>query len=70
LWERVYVWWDGLVNPCDIDYKSKLSLGRVGNGISIKSIWLGEKMQQMRRDHVSGLKNLHSPCNRCYGAGF
>lgn len=70
LWERIYIWWDGSVNPCDMDYKSQLCLGRVGNGQTIKSVWLGDKMQQMRQNHSGGSKNLHSPCNRCYGAGF
>ena len=27
LWRRMFVWWDGKVNPCDVDYKSKLSVG-------------------------------------------
>jgi len=70
LWERVYVWWDGSVNPCDIDWKSQLCLGKAGNGQSIKSVWLGEKISRMRLDHTNGRKSTHSPCNRCYGAGF
>ena len=26
LWRRMFIWWDGKVNPCDVDYKSKLSI--------------------------------------------
>lgn len=70
LWERVYVWWDGVVNPCDIDYKSNLSLGQVDRDNTIKLIWRGEKMQAMRGSHLSGLKNNYFPCNQCYGPGF
>lgn len=68
LWERLYVWWDGSVNPCDTDYKSCLSPGKISQGQSIKSIWLGEKMQAMRRNHQAGQKSLHFPCNQCYGS--
>jgi len=70
LWERVYIWWDGSVNPCDIDYKSNLCLGKVGKDISIQSVWNGEQMRQMRQNHANGRKSMHYPCNRCYGAGF
>ena len=27
LWDRMYIWFDGKVNPCDADYKSLLSYG-------------------------------------------
>ena len=27
LWRRMFVWWDGKVNPCDVDLKSHLSAG-------------------------------------------
>ncbi len=68
LWERLYIWWDGKVNPCDIDYKSHLCLGQIGKDHpTIRSAWLGEQMQQMRRDHLAGQKNRRYPCNQCYG---
>lgn len=67
LWERLYVWWDGIVNPCDTDYKSRLALGTIGKNVSIKSIWLGETMQKMRANHLAGRKNSYYPCNQCYG---
>ncbi len=67
LWERMYIWWDGNVNPCDMDYKSRLCLGQVGEDRTIRSVWLGEKMQAMRSNHASGKKNDYFPCNQCYG---
>ena len=27
----MFIWWDGKINPCDVDYKSKLSVGNVMN---------------------------------------
>ncbi len=75
LWERVYIWWDGVCNPCDIDYKSLLSLGKIpahaGEKIEthggIKEIWLGERALQLRQEHQAARKNALVPCNRCSG---
>ena len=27
LWSRLFIWWDGKVNPCDYDYKSVFQNG-------------------------------------------
>ena len=37
LWDRMYIWFDGKVNPCDADYKSYLSFGNISNS-SIKEV--------------------------------
>lgn len=66
LWERVYIWWDGVVNPCDIDYKSMLALGKMPEQ-SLQEIWLGDNAQGARRLHQQRLKNTLTPCNRCSG---
>ena len=29
LWRRMFIWWDGKVNPCDVDYLSILSVGNI-----------------------------------------
>ena len=42
LWDRMYVWFDGKVNPCDADYKSFLSFGNLTNN-TIKQTWNNEK---------------------------
>jgi len=67
LWERMYVWWDGVCNPCDIDYKSFLSMGKVDAQTTIQKIWQGERGQELRRLHGSARKNSLIPCNRCSG---
>jgi len=64
LWERIYVWYDGLCNPCDADYKSKLALGSLKEK-TIKEIWNGEKFKQLRELHTSGKRNTCYPCDRC-----
>ena len=67
LWERMFIWWDGVCNPCDIDYKSHLAMGKLDARTSIQEIWRGEKAQNFRRLHENSQKNSCVPCNRCSG---
>jgi MoaA/NifB/PqqE/SkfB family radical SAM enzyme len=64
LWERFYVWFDGICNPCDVDYKSSLSPGNLHDN-SIKEIWKGEALNQLREAHVNGKRGNYNPCDRC-----
>ena len=50
LWERMYVWYDGTCNPCDVDYKSNLSVGSIVNS-NIREVWNNEKFTQLRNMH-------------------
>lgn len=63
-WERMYIWYDGKVNPCDADYKSKLSYGDVSKN-SIKQIWNSKKFNDFKQKHLKGLRNSLMPCDRC-----
>jgi len=64
LWERMYIWYDGICNPCDSDYKSELSVGTVKEN-SIRDIWNGQKFTDLRNLHLSGKRNKAYPCDRC-----
>ena len=64
LWERAYIWWDGRMNPCDVDYKSNLCVGDM-NSTSISEIWHGDVYTRLREDHLSGRRDQHPPCDRC-----
>ena len=64
LYERIYVWYDGICNPCDFDYKSYLALGDA-NKESISDVWLGEKYQNLRAAHESNRRSCVVPCDRC-----
>ena len=64
LWERMYVWYDGLCNPCDADYKSKLCVGSAKEK-SIREIWHGQKYTELRSMHSNGKRDIIFPCNRC-----
>ena len=43
LWRRMFIWWDGKVNPCDVDYKSKLSVSNFND--DLKSMWNSKVMK-------------------------
>lgn len=64
LWERMYVWFDGKCNPCDVDYKSMLTVGDIGDN-SIREIWHGETYKKLRNDHIEKERNKWNPCDRC-----
>jgi MoaA/NifB/PqqE/SkfB family radical SAM enzyme len=65
VWERFYVWWDGVCNPCDVDYKSKLSLGTLDENNSIKDIWNSKEYKLLRLNHENGMRSGCFPCDRC-----
>jgi len=64
LWERMYVWYDGVCNPCDVDYKSELALGSVKEN-SLKEIWHGDKYKEFRQLHSDAKRFTLSPCDKC-----
>lgn len=64
LWNGIFVWFDGIVNPCDEDYKSYLGMGNVKES-SIRDIWTGEKFTRLRDAHLKGRRQSYIPCNRC-----
>tara|TARA_B110000008_G_scaffold279158_1_gene325176 strand:+ start:6207 stop:7349 length:1143 start_codon:yes stop_codon:yes gene_type:complete len=65
VWERFYVWWDGVCNPCDVDYKSELSPGTLNDSNSIKDIWNSKVYKLLRLNHENGMRSGCFPCDRC-----
>ena len=64
LWRRMFVWYDGTVNPCDTDFKSRLQVGKTPKD-SLSQLWRGEAYQRLREQHQNASrKNIH-PCNQC-----
>lgn len=63
LWRRMFIWWDGQINPCDSDYKSHLAVGRWSG--SLRDLWLAGPYQTLRDGHASGQRSSKAPCNRC-----
>ena len=64
LWERIYVWYDGKLNPCDFDYKSFLSVGNIENS-SIKEVWNSKAYNLLRKNILKKKRDSCYPCDRC-----
>lgn len=66
LWERMYVWFDGITNPCDVDYKSELTMGKLDyKKNNIGEIWNSESFKLLRKKHLDGRRQEIKPCDRC-----
>ena len=63
-WDRMYIWFDGKVNPCDADYKSYLSYGNAKE-YSLKKLWNNKTVQNKRSLHIQGNRSKLDPCNKC-----
>ena len=64
LWRRMFVWWDGTVNPCDVDYKSTLAVGNAVEG-RLGDLWRSDAYESLRARHSGGERSACFPCNRC-----
>lgn len=64
LWRRMFVWYDGLCNPCDTDYKSTLQVGDVKEK-SVTEIWRSAKYEGLRKSHNSQKRGMVEPCKKC-----
>lgn len=64
LWRRTFIWWDGAVNPCDVDYRSTLRVGRADREL-VGDIWQGASYTALRTAHLAQRRCDRSPCNRC-----
>lgn len=64
LWRRMFVWWDGRVNPCDVDYRSTLTAGLLA-GSQLTDLWRSHAYEALRSRHAWNLRSAVSPCNRC-----
>ena len=64
LWRRMFVWWDGEVNPCDYDYKSMLSKWNAKQGC-ISKIWNSDYYNMLRKKHLNKERRDLEPCKKC-----
>jgi radical SAM protein with 4Fe4S-binding SPASM domain len=64
LWRRLFIWHDGIANPCDTDYKSQLTVGSISDS-SMSELWQSEKYNSLREAHGRGNRTVTGPCNRC-----
>ena len=68
LWTRLLIRHDGTANPCDYDYKDKLSQFN-SNDLTIKEIWKHPKYTYYRNLHLEGKRKDLYPCNKCLSTG-
>ncbi len=64
LWLRMFVLWDGKINPCDFDYKSTLSRSTFEQS-GISESWTSEWFQALRQKHLDKKRGRIEPCSRC-----
>lgn len=64
LWLAPTILWDGDFVICCADYSRKSLMGNIKNQ-TVNEIWVGEKMQKYRRDHLAGNYNEAAPCDNC-----
>lgn len=65
LYQRLFVHWNGKIGLCCVDYDGELNLGNVREN-SIEEVWLGEKIQSMRKKHNEGRWKEVRLCKKCH----
>ncbi len=64
LWQRLFVWCDGRVTPCCGDLEGGERLGDAWKD-SLHEIWVGERLQYLRRLHWEGNYKRMKICTTC-----
>lgn len=65
IWQRMAVWWDGTLLPCNHDDDAVLTMGNV-NEISVLEAWHSEKYNNLRQKHRTGMAHQVDACDGCY----
>ena len=65
LWRRMYVWWDGKSNPCEVDYQSDLTPGNIFNK-NVSQLWMSKTYQNIRKKHLTKNRKDLEPCKKCF----
>lgn len=64
LWLRMFVLFDGRVNPCENDYQSTLSVGNAKEK-RLSELWRSAAYTALRDHHLRRQRGLLSPCKGC-----
>lgn len=65
LWQRMAIWWDGTLLPCNHDDEGMLNLGNIAK-TSIRKAWNSIALNKIRHAHKHGLSNTIAACDGCY----
>lgn len=63
-WQRMTVRWDGTISVCQ-ERPDFYDLGNIDQGISIKEVWRGKAMEEIRTLHKKGQSHLVKMCSGC-----
>lgn len=65
VWQRMAIWWDGTILPCNHDDEGILRLGNCSD-TTIEEAWHSEKVNEVRETHKSGCAHTIPACDGCY----
>ena len=66
LWRRMFIWWDGKINPCDTDYKSNLSPGNIKDfDFDLNKNRNSDSYARLRNFHLNKNRKELKPCQSC-----
>lgn len=65
IFQRMAVWWDGTLFPCNHDDDGLLALGNA-NDITVKAGWQSSFLSKLRETHKSGMAHEIPACDGCY----
>lgn len=65
IWQRMAIWWDGNILPCNHDDDGLLALGNA-HEVSLKSAWDSEQLNKIRDAHKAGSAHEINACDGCY----
>lgn len=64
LWRRMFIWWDGKIGACDVDYKTELFNLNINNR-TIESVWNSSEYNNLRKMHLNKKRACVNPCSKC-----
>lgn len=65
LWQRMAIWWDGTILPCNHDDDGLLALANIDKS-TIAQAWLSKKINEIRCAHKAGCAHSIPACDGCY----
>lgn len=65
IWQRMAVWWDGTILPCNHDDDGMLAFGNI-HEVSIKDLWRSSFLNDIRDKHKNGMAHAVPACDGCY----
>ena len=65
IWQRMAIWWNGTILPCNHDDDGLLVLGNVRTS-TIKEVWNSNKLNNIREMHKKGNAHEIQACDGCY----